>query len=235
MVRVIDLPPVVPVRHAPFWLETDTTSAGAGLDGREQVVFTENRRWVSEIEIPPLRASAARLAAVVGDQLRGRANLLRITFPNFGTATFEGDEDAFLRSIGIAPEDIARGFVLFGDGSSFDDGAGFALPDHAEPTVVSGAAAGASSLELDGFLGRSLAVGSFFSINDFLYRVEQNTDGTVVFNPPLREPVSAGDAVAVTMPSVLVRLRNDAGWRVFQQFGRHSERMRLRVTEAFDR
>ncbi|MFW2541536.1 hypothetical protein ACN2XU_02760 [Primorskyibacter sp. 2E107] len=235
MVRIIDLPPVVPLRHAPFWLETDTSSYGPGADGKETIVYTEDRRWVSEIEVPPLNPAVARLASVIGDRLRGRANLLRLTLPNFGTAVFEGDEAAFLASVGIAADDIARGSLLFSDGASFDDGAGFALPDHDEPVAVADVAAGASEIQLDGYLGRSLAVGAFFSINDFLHRVEANTDGLVTFNPPLREAVPEGAEVEVSNPTVLVRLRDDAGWRVFQQYGRFSENLRVMVTEAFER
>jgi hypothetical protein len=235
MVKVIDLPQDVPIRHAPFWLEGDTTTYGAGLDGVEQVMFTENRRWVSEIEVPPLSASAARIANVVGDQLRGRSNLLRIPLVNFGTAAFEGDEAAFYDSIGVPADDIARGYSLFSDGASFDDGSGFALPEHDEPTVVADVAAGASEIQMAGYLGRNIAVGAFFSINDFLYRVESNTDGAVTFNPPLRQDVTEGAQVEVSNPTILVRLRDDMGWKVVQQYGRYSKKMRVMVTEAFDR
>lgn len=235
MVRIIDLPPEVPIRHAPFWLEGDTVSYGAGLDGREQVCFTENRRWISEIELPPLKASAARIANVIGDQLRGRSNLLRIPLVNFGTAVFEGDAVEFYGSVGVPADAIAQGHILFSDGASFDDGAGFALPDHDEPTVLADVAAGASTIQMDGYLGRNIAVGAFFSINDFLYRVEASTDGAVTFSPPLRQGLAAGAQVEVSNPTILVRLKDDMGWRVFQQYGRFSQNMRVMVTEAFDR
>jgi hypothetical protein len=221
--------------HENFWLDLDDVSPGPGLDGREQVLFTENRRWIGRLDFVRMRPAALSQAVVIGDRLRGRANILRITLCNHRTARYLGDETAFYESVGVPADDIARGHILFSDGASFDDGAGFALPDHDEPTVVADVAAGVSAIQMDGYLGRNIAVGAFFSINDFLYRVEANTDGAVTFNPPLRQAVTAGAQVDVTYPKVQVRLQDKADWRPFCEYFRNGQPMTVNVIEAFDR
>jgi len=125
--------------------------------------------------------------------------------------------------------------LQYSDGTNFSDGTGFALPGYDEPTVSANGSAGASAIQLDGYIGRNLSVGSFFSINDFLYRVEANVDGAVTFNPPLREAVTVGQAVDVSVPKIRVRLRDNDGWRVFQNYGFYSSAMTFSVVEAFER
>lgn len=221
--------------HENFWLDLDDVSPGPGLDGREQVLFTENRRWNGRLDFVRLRPSALTQAVVIGDRLRGRANILRVTLCNYRTARYLGNETAFYESLGFSADDIARGYIPYSDGSSFDDGTGFALPDYGEPTVVSDVAAGASVIKLDGYLGRNVAVGAFFSIDDFLYRVEANTDGVIVFNPPLRASVKSGARVDVSYPKVQVRLRDKSDWRPFCEYFRNGQPMAVNVVEAFER
>lgn len=236
MAIVVDIEPGLlrPV-HENFWLGLDEVSSGPGLDGREQVVFNENRRWIGRLDFLRIQKEKMGHVLVIGDRLRGRANILRITLCNHRTARYLGDQAAFYESVGVPADDIARGRILFDDGASFDDGAGFALPDHDEPTVVADVAAGVSTIQMDGYLGRNIAVGAFFSINDFLYRVEANTDGTITFNPPLRQAAPAGAQVNVTYPKVQVRLRDKAEWRPFCEYFRNGQPMTVNVVEAFDR
>lgn len=208
---------------------------GPGVDGRSQIVFVENRKWTGQIDFPAMDLKALGYAQSIGDQLRGRAGVLRVPVINIGTPRFLGDEASFYQSIGVSPNDVARGALAFDDGSTFDDGSGFALPDFGEPTVVSDAAAGASSLLLTGFLGVSLGVGRFFAIDDFLYRVASNDGGAVTFNPPLRAAVAAGAVAEVSAPAIRVRLAGKADWRPFAEYLRLGQPMTVRVVEAFDR
>jgi len=235
MAQVIDLPAGLHLRHAQFSLSGASSTPGPGLDGRTQVLFSENRVWMASLVFPPLSERAARLATVVGDMLRGRVNVLRVPVSNRGLATFHGDLAAFYEARGYSPQEIAQGYVPFGDGVEFDDGTGFALADPADPVAFEAVAAGAVQISLRNDQGGSLGPGDYFSIRDFLYRVESNDAGKVRFNPPLRQDVAAGEAVQVNAPRVALRLRDDDGWRVFQDFGRQSREMHVAMVEAFER
>lgn len=236
MATVIDIDPKVLRRaHENFWLDLDDVSEGPGLDGKEQVVFSENRRWISKLEFVRMRPEAMRQAILIGDRLRGRANILRLTLCNHRTVRYLGDEAKFIEDAGVPDLDIIRGHLLFEDSTNFDDGSGFALADHEEPTVVFNVSAGVSLINLDGFLGRHLEQAAFFSIDDFLYRVESNIDGAIKFNPPLRRAVTAGSQVEVSNPKVQVRLRNKSDWRPFCEYFRTGQPMSVNVVEAFDR
>lgn len=236
MATVIDIDPALLRRaHENFWIDLDDVSPGPGLDGREQIVFTENRRWIGRLDFVRMRPAALGQAVVIGDRLRGRANILRVTVCNNRTARYLGDDAAFYRSVGVSEAEIALGHLTFDDGSEYDGGTGFALPDHEEPVVLAAAPAGASEIELDGYIGRNIAAGSFFSINDFLYRVAANSDGTITFNPPLREAVATGAVVDVSNPKVRVRLQDKADWRPVCEYFRNGQPMTVNVVEVFDR
>lgn len=233
---IIDLQADLPnkVAHENFWLTGDSV-ATVGMDGRAQVLFTENRIWVGQIDLASMVEGDTLAARSIGTRLRGRANLLRLTLCNFFTPTFGGDLGAFYASANVPQSDIDRGFIQFSDEARFDDGSGFALPDPSEPTVVADAVVGAMSIQLDGYIGRNASVGARFSINDFLYEIETNDDGAITFSPPLREAVAAGAVVAISNPTILVRLTTDQDWRPFTQYGRINKPMTVNVFEAFDR
>lgn len=236
MVRVIDLDAGVLRRaHENFWLDLDEVSPGAGLDGREQVVFSENRRWIGQLDFVRLRADALRRAQVIGDQLRGRVNHLRVTLCNPGLFRPRTSGAAFLEALGVPTEDIDRGYLLFAEGAGFEGGTGFALPDFVDPVVASDAPAGAAALVLEGMIASLLVPGSFFSIDDFLHRVEANEAGTLSFNPPLRQAVAAGAVARVVFPQVRVRLADKKDWRPFGEYLRFGRPMTVNVVEAFDR
>lgn len=234
--RVIDLDAsLLPRAHENFWLDLDEVSPGPGLDGREQVVFSENRRWMGQLDFVHLRADALRAAQVLGDQLRGRVNHLRVTLSNPGLFKPRSSGAAFLQALGVPAEDIARGYLQFAEGAQFEGGTGFALPEFADPVVAADVAVGAMALKLEGMMGLLLVPGSFFSINDFLYRVEANASGVVSFNPPLRQAAVAGDVAEVVFPRVRVRLASKTDWRPFGEYLRFGQPMRVNVVEAFDR
>lgn len=236
MVNVIDLDrSVMRLAHENFWLDGDDVSTGPGLDGREQVLYTENRRWIGRLDFVRMRPNAIRTAVVVGDRLRGRANLLRLTLCNQWTVRFLDDPAVFYKRVGVSEADLAHGSILFDDSAPFSDDSGFSLPDYSEPITISAVSVGQSKIHLSGYLGRNIAVGAFFSINDYLYRVEENQDGLITFNPPLRAAVLAGVRVDVSRPKILVRLLDGTVWRPFCEYFRNGQPMKLEVTEAFDR
>lgn len=232
---VLDLPREIKLTDQNLWLDGGSASAGAGLDGREQILFTENRRWVGQLDFAHLQGKSALLGRSIGSRLRGRAHVLRVSVCNAFTARFLGNAVAFYRSIGVDEGDIAFGSTRFSDGVSFGDGSGFSLPSTEEPRIVYDASVGATSLTFEGFIGRNIEIGARFSINDYLYEIASNDDGVVTFNPPLRESVNEGQVVQVSTPTILVRLRDDDGWRPFMRNGRYTLPFQVDVVEAFDR
>lgn len=236
MARIIDIDAGLLRRaHENFWIDLDDVSPGPGFDGREQVLFTENRRWVGRLDFVRMRPAALQRAVVIGDQLRGRANKIRLTLCNHRTQGFSGSVTAFHQDVGVSDADLSQNHLDYADGTEFGDATGFALPDHAEPVLVEAVPAGADVVKLEGYLGRNLAVAAFFSISDFLYRVESNENGTVRFNPPLRQGAVAGQTVRVSRPRIQVRLADKADWRPFCEYFRNGQPMTVNVVEAFDR
>lgn len=214
---IIDLPASIPVRHADLWLSVATAGL-RGLDGQAQTVFTENRYWIGDVTLPPLDRARTLECLAISDELRGRARVLRLHLPNAG-----------------ANPDVGKGPVPFSDGASFDDGALFAGLSDADPVVVEDAAQGASFVRVDGWRGRSLQVGAWFSAGGFLYRVSRNDDGWLRFNPPLRAPLAAGAVVRVAAPYVLVRLADDAQFRQRLLYRLYSDELTFQVEEVFQR
>lgn len=233
MATVIDIDAgLLPRAHENFWLDMDDVSPGPGLDGREQVLFTENRRWIGRLDFVRMRPAALRSAVVIGDQLHGRANILRIPVCNFWAPRTIGDAGA---SGSVSESDASQGLLPYEDGSLFDDGTGFALPAIENPTVSAAAVVGASAIKMSGYLGRHLPPGAFFSVADFLYRIEANADGYINFNPPLRQDVTETSLVEAIQPKIQVRLQAKSGWRPFCEYFRNGQPMTVNVIEAFDR
>lgn len=233
MAAIIDLAGFLPFAHQNFWIAGDDLAVG-GKDGRETIVGAENRFWTGTIEMPSLTMTQAYRARSVGDRLRGRQNWLRVTLGNAGTPNMAAGLTAYYHSLGITDADIARGYTLFDDGYIFDDSHGFALPGSDAPTVAADVAAGASVVVMLEDMGRALVPGAFFSINDHLYRVAENEDGIVTFNPPLRRAVAAGDAVEVLQPTALFRLAKPDGWRVVQDYCFNARPTVIEVVEVID-
>lgn len=236
MTQVIEHPSAVKIRHQNFWIDAPDGSFGPGLDGGEQTVYSENRVWMGQVVLPDLTQGDALIARAFGDQLRGRANVWRMPIINNGTPRYLGDEQAFYAEIGVPADDVARGYIPYHDDAAFADGSGFALPDHEEPTVSAAAAIGAEVVQLDGYLGRNLAVGAFFAdALDYAYRVVENLDGQVRFNPPLRAPVVVGDRIEVTAPHIQVRLADKKQMRIFQEYCDYGRSLKVQVTERLER
>lgn len=230
---VIDATALITAAHQNFWLEGGDLVA-TGLDGLQVVVGVENRRWVGVVDLPPQpQASAMRLRAL-SDQMRGRLNPLRLTVANMGTPHLRDGVTAFYLSLGYTSAEVLAGKTLHSDGTGFSDGTGYAIPSATEPVVTVAAGIGATVLELSGLMAEHLAIGAFFSIRDHLYRVADNADGRITFNPPLRRAVVAGDAVAVSRPTVQLRPAKADGLRIWQDYCRHSRPASLDVVEVVD-
>ncbi|MEP4195984.1 MAG: hypothetical protein ABJL99_10155 [Aliishimia sp.] len=220
--------------HQNFWLDGSSTGV-QGLDGRQEVIFTENRVWNGQIDLVPMLGGDKMAARTIGTRLRGRANRLRVPVDNRGTIRAIGSEADFLKSIGASDGDIANGYSAFADGAQFADGSGYALPEFGEPVLGQALGQGDSLTIFDGFVGRNIVVGARFSIDDFLYEVTANTFGRVEFSPPARASAAKGRLVNVSRPTILTRLKEDSGWRPFERNARITEDMSVELVEAFDR
>lgn len=233
---IIDWPVGLPLFDATdFSLTGSTPSSGQALDGREQLVWRENRVWQARLTLAALRGTQVLILRAFADQIRGRYGKFRVPICNRHTTRYFGDPNAFWAGIGITPTEISEGFTRYSDGTTFSDGTGFALPDYGDPVFRSAAPVGATRVFLDGYLGRHVSVGAHFTVNGFLYRVASNSDGDLRINPPLREAVTVGTTALINNPSVVVRLQSADGLRVTENHNRITPPISFDVIEAFDR
>ena len=234
MVKIVDFPEIVPVAHSRFWLQADA-SGDRGLDGRETVVYSENRFWRGRIVLPHLTQVQAMHLLACCDDLRGRASVLRMPVTNWGTLTDPGNDAEFWASVGVSDAMAADGFVPFSDSATFSDGSGFALPDRGPGEILVAAGVGADRIRVDGHLGRHLAIGAVFSSHEFLYRTAENDDGRIRFNPPLRKAVSVGELIEVSAPTILCRLADARQMRLDVEYCHYGLPLTFDVVEAFER
>ncbi|MEO1733359.1 MAG: hypothetical protein AAFR45_06980 [Pseudomonadota bacterium] len=223
------------LRHDNLRLIGQTSDYNPGADGREQVIYTENRTWQGTIDFPPMFEAELALLRSVPTRLRGRAGVFRVPLLNIASPRFEGDTLAYWRSVGVPQEDIDRGHSLYADETRFDDGTGFALPDTGSERLEVAVEVGADRIQLLKHVGRNLSVGDRFSVLACLYEVEDNDDGAIRFSPPMRKAAPVGTLVRVTEPHIDLRLRSEDDWNVFINLGLYSEPLTVNVVEAFDR
>lgn len=230
------IPTGITVREMAHWrFRTSTFTPGRAFDGRQQFISVENRTWEAEYGVIGAWDHLMGQWIAFLDQVGGPKTSFLVPVSNALTITYGGDQTAFWSGLGFTAQEISDGFQKWSDDTTFSDGTGWALPDYGDPTVYYSAPAGATILYLNGFLGRNLAVGAYFAINNFLYRVESNDDGRVKFNPPLREAVAAGDTVVVNAPNARVRFPDDDAYRAAIEIRRYYGPYRLALIEAFDR
>ena len=222
-------------RNQNFHINTTSATLGRGLSGLEQTVYSENRHWSGALDFVTLTGEQIQEALAFGDELNGKANAVRLPVLNRGTLTHGSTDQAFYAEAGYSAADIARGFTTFEDGTTFADGAGFALPSTDEPLVSAYAGVGATSVTVEGLIGQRLRRGTYFSYRDYLYRCATNDRGTITFNPPLRAPIEAGSRVEVSNPTVQMKLADDNGWKLFVELARFGQPMSVNFIERLDR
>ena len=230
------IPAGITVREMAHWrLRASTFTPGRALDGRQQYISVENRTW--EVEYGVIGAWDNLMGQWIAflDEVGGPRRSFLVPVRNDLTLTYDGDLAAFQALAGATPTQIAEGFLRFSDGTAFSDGTGFALPSPADPTVQADTPAGASRITLGGFFGTNLAVGAYFAIDNFLHRVQSNSAGDILFNPPLRADATAGTTAVVSGPMARVRFPDDAAWRQAIEIRRYYGPYRMTLVEAFDR
>lgn len=222
------------IRHDNLRLLGEIPNYHPGIDGFEQVLYTENRVWRGSIVFPPMFGRELALLRSIPTRMRNRAGVFRIPLLNIASPRFTGDRVAFWRSVGVSEADIASGLIPFGDEVTFDGGAGFALPDTGNEVLAETLNVGDTKITLSSYVGRHLAVGDRFSVSARLYEVEENDDGRIRFSPPVRKQASAGSPVRVSEPHVDLRLMGNDDWNVIVNLGIYSEPLTVNVVEASD-
>lgn len=235
MVRILDWPAGADRFASEDWhLSDGSVSPGRGLGGRRQVIYRESRIWQCTVDLAVLHGRAPGLWRAFIDEAQGMFGLLRLPIVNRLTPIYNGSLAAFYAQFGITAA-MQQSGIPFGDDALFSDGAGFALPSIADPTVAADVPAGARLLRLTGFLGEQIWVGAMFSVNDFAYRVAANSGGAIRINPPLREAIAAGTAVQVNRPTILVRQSEGTGGTLTLDPALHGSVSGFTVEEAFQR
>lgn len=221
----VTVPSSIQLRQLGQWeLKTTTTSGGMGLDGRTQRIRRENRTWMCSYQVLDAWGARAGWGAYMAflDQLQGAANTFNVIVPNINTF------------IPTAAENL---FLFDGDNMGFEPGEDNAVVFDGDPnaTTSSSAAAGDKIVQTTAEDGEAIEVGAFFSHNDFLYRVHDNTSGALSFNPPLRANIASGQTLQVLTPTIRVRLPDDSAASQAHQFSAWGEPYILTIEEAFER
>ena len=233
---VLSIPAGIIVRETAHWrLRSSTFTPGRALDGRQQFVNVENRTWEATYTVIGAWDDLTGEWLAFLDQVSGPRTSFLVPVANAWTLTYDGDLAAFQALAGATPTQISDGFVRFSDGTTFSDGTGFALPLPADPTVQADAMAGDARITLGGFFGTNLAVGAYFAIDNFLYRVQSNNAGDVVFNPPLRADAPGGTTAVVSAPYARVRFPDDDAYSAALNIEQYFAPYRMTLVEAFDR
>lgn len=232
---LITRPAGVTFQEAGRWrLDTTTPTTGRALNGRSQTFYAENRVWMNTYQVVGawFDENEGEYMAFL-DDLYGPAN--RFALPIYNRTPSSLDLAALWEAAGVSDADIARGYIEYSDGTHFDDGTGFSLPDGADPVVAADALAGATTITLQGLVAELLWVGAGFSVDGFYYRVAENNGGVVRFNPPLRAAISAGTVAKVSVPEIHVKLMDDDAARAAHEFSQIGGPYYLSVMESFDR
>lgn len=217
------------------WFLQGSTPAVRGLDGRSQFISIENRTWTNQVTVTNLREERPQILRSFVHAINGPATVFRFPVCNPYTSRVLATEEETLLALGITAAEAAAGQLPHDDGTLFDDDTGYYIDPILEPTAAADAFEGDTTLEVTGYLGLLIGVGTFFSINDFLYEVEENAGGTLRFHPTLRENVSRETVVNISDTWVKVRFADDAQARVFVDGWRFGGPVTFDIIEAFER
>lgn len=225
MPSIIDLAQPISDRSDPQ-LIYNSRGGGPALNGVEQVISPLTAVWRWSCIIPVNNDARARSIRAVKSRLQGRFNYLRtrvcdryrLSRGDIG-ATFNGDS------------------VLFEGDVSFSDGSGFALAQPATELLSPAMLNSTTIVVLASPLAGAISAGVFFSINDWLYQVDDwEVDGAAInitFSPPLREAAVEGDTVDFDAKAIWTLEQDDTGM-LDLRLGRFGA-VELKLVEALGR
>ena len=163
------------------------TAGQAGITGAGQVVYSNQPRWVANLDFATMRRDRIRSWRGVIAQARGRYNAFRVKMRDP------------LRPKWAEMGSPHNGRALpHSDGSRFSDGSGYAQGITAP--ILAGEPAGATSIRINAdYLGNFISSGHIFSINDWPYQATgiegQGENAVLHFETPLRKPVTPDDEI----------------------------------------
>lgn len=225
MPTIVDLAQPISDRSDPH-LIYNSRGGGAALNGVEQVISPLTAVWRWDCIVPVNNAARARSIRVVKSKLMGRFNYLRTRICDRYRIT--------RRDVGAVYDGSS---VPYGDGAFHSDGTGFALAQPATSMLVAAARSATSIVVLGSPLAGGMTAGVFFSINDYLYQVEEwETDGVamnIVFSPPLRAAAEEGDTVDFDAKAIWSLEADDTG-HLDLRIGRFGA-VQLKLVEALGR
>ncbi|MBL4761721.1 MAG: hypothetical protein JKY93_03365 [Gammaproteobacteria bacterium] len=216
-------------------LKGGSRGTGIGLNNREQFIYTENRYWTGTLSLPEIFGTALPELLAAVDDIAGQLNIIKLPLFNPFTVTKNGSDADFWRALGVSETAISDGFERFSDGTTFTDGTGFSLPSGDNPTALLDAVVGSSTIKFGGVIGTVLSVGAIFTHNGFMYRVAENTNGLIRFNPPLRQGILKGEAILVDKPFIYVRFASNDEANILINYCKWGSPVSVNFIEAFER
>lgn len=220
---IVDLAQPISDRTDPQ-LMFNSRGGGVALNAMEQVISPLTAVWRWRCVLPIHNAAGARSIRVVKAKLQGRFNYLRTRVCDRYRIS--------RREVGAV-----NGEVPYSDSAFHSDGTGFAL---AQPNteLLSGATRGSTTITALALpLAGAMTAGVFFSINEYLYQVEDwEADGAAIsikFSPPLRAAVYEGDTVDFDAKAIW-NLESDDTGRLDLRLGRFGA-VELNLVEALGR
>lgn len=186
MPEIIDFPHtlIITDRTDPILVQANR-SAGVAMDGGEQIASSLSQQWRWSILVPVFTKAHARALRVVKTRAKGRFNYLRIRLCDQYRITW--------RDIGgVAPHSVPHS-----DGAYFSDGSGYAYSSPIT-TAAADAAEGATQVTVAGSVfGGYMTAGVWFSVDGWLYHVDNWTqvgdNYRLDISPPVRAAITAGD------------------------------------------
>lgn len=228
MPAIIDFPPNLRITHREDpHLAFNTRSGGRAISGIEQVISPLSSHWRWRVSVPITDKVSARSFRAIKTQLQGRFNYLRMRVCDQYRVT--------RKSVGAWGPD----HTPYDSGGVFhSDGTGF-YPAQPNSALLAAADIGATSILLNAeSLELGMSAGVFFSINNWLYQVDnwEVADGvmTVQFSPPLREAAWPEDVTAEFDAAALWTLATDDEGDYDLQIGKFGQ-VELNLVEAIGR
>lgn len=184
-------------------------SGGIALDGSEQIVSPLSERWKYRVNVPIRNPEEVQEFRVVLSKLKGRYNYLRMRLC---------DQNRIRKDPAYVPPsgDLS---VPFSDDAPFSDDVGFYYLNNwvwPKVDVTSSANEGTSVVYINAdTFGGIMKRGVFFSINDWLYLIEDwslvGPNYVLNISPPLREDISIGDAADFSATAIWILSADEVG------------------------
>lgn len=189
-----------------FYLQHNTLRFASPITRVTQVMRREGARWMVEATFDPLDRIRAGVLEGLLAALAGSANTARIW--DWRREYRSGDP----RSQG----DVPTGPYSFSDSTIFTDGTGLVVGS-GNPALATGATRGALSIQTQGWWPNAVAVGAgdHIGLAGRLYMATETITAsgsgtaTIPIGPPLRAPAGVSEPLALTQPTVPMRLVSD--------------------------